>query len=574
VETHIYGNLIFDQNLLTLNKLNLIIWPGGTITGASAQGFVDASSEGFLIQEVTNQDVLFPVGTASEYLPALIKNSGAIDNFGLQVFPDVLDEGLAGSSIPELEDCVISTWNIVEEIPGGSSLDLTFQWPGNAEGTNFNRNLSAVGHHSGGSWISGNPSAAVGSGPWEQTLSGVSSTGAFAVGDTESPMAITIIYDEQRIVLSEGWSGISAYLNPLDPGFDVIFQEVIGEVEIVQDLLGFYWPSQGINTIGNWDTYSGYQVKMNGSAILNFSGIPVVDATVSLEEGWNLIPVLVNCASEPAELFDELPVVLVREVAGTHVYWPEFNINTLEFLNPGSAYMAFMEDAGELVFPLCNKASVPYEPTAYNYERIWNPVTNETVTRTNVQHVFAITEDAIVESGIKSGDFLMAFSGDGNCYGSLVYDGGNDALTVFGDAPGTIGKDGFMAGEKIYFRHWDPITGEATPLEPVYENRLAGYKGQFLDNGISVITAFKSQESNASNIFIYPNPADDFFRIQGIFQNADISITDMQGSQQMFYRLHVHNEKFDISGLKSGVYLVEIRIAGGYKLFRERLIVK
>lgn len=574
VETRIYSGLKLGGSVLTLNKHNLFIMPGAEISGADAMGYVDASSEGFLIQHVANQEVLFPVGTSSAYLPAYIQNQGVADNYGLQLFPDVLSGGNSGTTIPEIENCVINTWNIIEEVPGGSMFDITVQWDQPAEGINFNRSLSAVGHYSGAAWAPGDPSGASGSGPWQQSLSGVAETGAFAVGDPESPMAVTIQYDEQELTLPEGWSGLSSFLNPLDPDFDVIFTEVLNEIEIVQDLYGVYWPSQGVNTLGSWDTYSGYQVKMAGEVTFNFTGTPVVDASVDLDVGWNLIPILINCKSEPIELFDGLPVVLVREVAGTGIYWPDFNINTLEFMIPGSAYMVYANAAAELDFPACKKSALLDNPPVNNFEKLWDPITDEMITMTNVQHTVAIRAEAMADAGFNYGDYVMAVSGDGRCFGSTLYQGVDVSVVIFGDDLSTIEKDGFGQGEQLSIIRWDALTGEATSLDPVFEYRFFSHNGQFMDNGISVITAFNSSESNTLRVSVYPNPADDFFRIRGNFQHADLRIMDLQGSQRMFYKLKENNKKIDISGLSTGVYFIEVRIAGGLQIFRERLIVK
>jgi hypothetical protein len=576
IETRVYGGLQLSSSILTLNKHNLFMMPGAEISGAGEAGYIDASSEGFLVQQVANQDVVFPVGNADGFLPALVKNQGVADNYGMQVFNDVLTGGTVGNTIPEVEDCVIVTWNLIEENPGGSLLDLSFQWGQAVEGSSFNRSLSAVGHFAGDAWIPSDPGNAMGTGPWQQSVFGVTSPGPFAIGDPESPMAVTIVYDEQEITISEGWSGISSYLNPVNPEFEMIFSEVMDEIVIVQDFFDVYWPSQGINTLGTWNTYSGYQVKMSGEVTINFAGTPMVNTTLNLEEGWNLFPILINCKTEPEELFAGTSAVIVREVAGTAIYWPQYNINTLELLFPGSTYMVYMENAQDVDFPECKKSGLTDGNMKVD-RKIIDPITNKEISKSNLHHSMVIESAALKDAGFNIGDYMIAVNENGVCFGTMQWDGGNASLIVFGDDLTTTALDGFVPDEKIYLKHFISETQEINQLNPEFDFGFNSHNGLFQNNGISAIIGFKSEgfaDAHKYNMTIFPNPADDFIRIQGIFQNADISITDVQGSQQMFYRLHQHHEKLDISGLHSGVYLVEIRIDGAKQLFRERLIVK
>jgi len=68
-------------------------------------------------------------------------------------------------------------------------------------------------------------------------------------------------YLRQILDIPMGWSGVSTYLDPLNKGVDGIFAPYQNELIIMASMSGVYYPGQGINTLGNWDYQSGYQVK-------------------------------------------------------------------------------------------------------------------------------------------------------------------------------------------------------------------------------------------------------------------------------------------------------------------------
>ena len=120
IETFVENSLIFETSKLTINKYNLFIKPTCQISGFGPDGYVVTNSEGLLVQEVGNAEKVFPIGTSGSYRPATLQNDGLLDNFGMNLFPDVLTAGLNGTTIPEINNCVINTWNLIEENPGGS----------------------------------------------------------------------------------------------------------------------------------------------------------------------------------------------------------------------------------------------------------------------------------------------------------------------------------------------------------------------------------------------------------------------------------------------------------------------
>lgn len=576
-EIHVAGVLHLNNTKIALNKYNLFMEPDGQISGAGQNAWLIAQSQGVLVREVGTDEVLFPIGTSTSYLPATLTNAGIIDNFAIGVFPDILEFGTSGVTIPEIDHCVLNTWHIIEKNQGGSNLTIKFQWNAENERALFDRTKSGIGHFYDGAWNALNAKAASGNNPYSQTRTGLTTVGAFAVGDENSPMAISIVYDEQDIFLPAGWTGISSYLSPANADLDVMLSGVVNQLVILQNLNGVYWPSQGINTIGNWNTSSGYQVKMNGEVTLTISGIPLVDVTINLSEGWSLIPVLSGCDVGVEDLFAGTDLTIVREVAGYKVYWPEFDINTIGTLNPGAAYMVLMGTEEEVVFPTCGKSSAisnQQEPAIdLNKDLTWN-----NFVKTNIIHTIAIPVSAFAETQIADGDFIGAFNEEGKCFGFIEWNQNNSAITLFGDDQTTDAIDGFTANSFINFRLMKSKTDEEVWLEAIYSNDFPTNEGVFVSGGVSAIAHFKKTSNNVFDnavpkLRLFPNPAHDKVSIQyHASNNCQLSIQTIHGVEIFLTELTNPFTDLDISSFSPGLYIVKVK--DGLDVQVARLIVK
>ena len=179
--TYVSGTLHFNNAKLTLNGSFLRIESGGEVSGMSAAGYIVTNGVGRLVQEVLNTNVVYPIGTHTDFTPMVLKNTGTIDYFGIRVFNDVLDGGSSGTSIPEIDHCVNITWDIIEQINGGSDLTLTAYWGNAVEGSLFDRSIAGLGHFTGGSWDPQPAQDASGLAPHSITRSGITSLSVFAV---------------------------------------------------------------------------------------------------------------------------------------------------------------------------------------------------------------------------------------------------------------------------------------------------------------------------------------------------------------------------------------------------------
>lgn len=164
-----------------------------------------------------------------------------------------------------------------------------------------------------------------------------------------------IVCRNHNIQLPASWSGISGYLNPLDHNLDILLEPLGDDLIILQHQSGVYYPATGQNTIGTWDYKQGYFIKTANASQLHFSGLSIEDKSITLTDGWNLIPVLSECPVEIEELFAGSGLVMVKQIAGNQLYWPGYEIFTLTNLQPGSAYFVLMNEEAVITFPDCTE---------------------------------------------------------------------------------------------------------------------------------------------------------------------------------------------------------------------------
>lgn len=155
----------------------------------------------------------------------------------------------------------------------------------------------------------------------------------------------------QTLIIPEGWSGISAYVDPSNPDMVAMFQSAVSNLIIVKNFTNSYAPSLGINPVQPWDANSGYFIKTNDLTVLEICGNMIQDKTVNLTPGWNLVPVKTQELSFVDEVMIGLDFEIVQEAATPFVYWPTWEIQTLYFFEPGKSYLIKMNSAGTLVFP-------------------------------------------------------------------------------------------------------------------------------------------------------------------------------------------------------------------------------
>jgi len=103
-----------------------------------------------------------------------------------------------------------------------------------------------------------------------------------------------------------------------------------------------YWPQQNITSLQTWNPSQGYIINMAQTATLTITGTPIENLTLNLNTGWNTLAVFVPDEYPIDQLFANAEgFVMAKEIAGTGIYWPQHQINTLSTLMPGKAYYIY-----------------------------------------------------------------------------------------------------------------------------------------------------------------------------------------------------------------------------------------
>jgi len=136
--------------------------------------------------------VVFPVAADKfSYNPVTITNSGTYDYFSVNVKSGVYPNGTSGNTISQ--QVVNKTWNIADLTPGGSNAIITLQWNATDELPGFDRNNVYLNHYTNGSWDSGTPGIASGSGPYTFSRAGMTSFSPFSISSSTSVLPVNLI---------------------------------------------------------------------------------------------------------------------------------------------------------------------------------------------------------------------------------------------------------------------------------------------------------------------------------------------------------------------------------------------
>jgi PKD repeat protein len=157
----------------------------------------------------------------------------------------------------------------------------------------------------------------------------------------------------QQIGLPAGWSSISLYVNPDENDAAAVFEEVIDDVIILAGEGGAMLPANNPQQTIPWNSRKGYFIKMTQAATLAIPGTLVINKTINLHAGWNLLPIIIAEPLLPAQLISQPAgaIKAIKDVAGVGVWWPEKGITKLQALVPGKSYWLHASQDAVLVLP-------------------------------------------------------------------------------------------------------------------------------------------------------------------------------------------------------------------------------
>lgn len=188
--TFINGKLLLANSNLTIN---------GSLNGVNATSyFVTANTPatgGMLRRAVANNNtpVTFPIGGASLTPVQITLTAGSTaDVFGVRVFNGVYQNGTSGAG--STGGFVNRTWVVSEQVNGGSVATVNVNWDDTMEVGGFTRANCGVFYTNAGGWVPPTTfGAATGSNPFAMSRSGMTTFGAFSVGDATSSLPVQLV---------------------------------------------------------------------------------------------------------------------------------------------------------------------------------------------------------------------------------------------------------------------------------------------------------------------------------------------------------------------------------------------
>jgi len=360
-----------------------------------------------------------------------------------------------------------------------------------------------------------------------------------------------------KFMIPEGWSGVSTWYQPADPFLSSMLAPELNKLVILYNQQGIFWPGVNLNTLMTWDAYSGYIAKATGEIELMLEANELFYKSVWLNAGWNLIPVIIDDLVDIYSLVSGLNgFVLLKEVAGTGVFWPQYGINTIGFLEPGKAYYLLTNVPGTLDFEGAPPASITGMNTGL-------PVVNSPWPEPAKSPITHLVLFNLSESDLQIGDIVGAFSEDGRCVGVCALADANlpFALAIFGDDPYDQRKTGLYSDEPFILKVYRSMTEETFDLEVVFNPQMSD--GIFMDNGLSEVTGLKLSlaampQNYSINLNIYPNPSSGIFNISGIDANAKVSVFNNLGTE-VSSRHVLLSGQIDLTGQPDGIYMIRIQ---------------
>ncbi len=252
---------------------------------------------------------------------------------------------------------------------------------------------------------------------------------------------------QQTLALEAGWNLIALRVQPFDDQLDNLMTPIRDRLVVVKDEEGrVYSPELGIDQIGRWDWRRAYMVFVTEPVNWKIKGRAIPpSASVALEAGWNLIPYWLAVPMPVAEALASLgsSLVLVKDLEG-RLYFPDYEIYTLQTLEPGRGYKVYMSRAATLTYPASGSGK-------------------RSLTVASEGDGAAVLSSVLILEGLPEGRRVQVRTVGDEVVGEGVVRTGRVAVVVRGDEPLTDVREGAEVGEELTL--WWVGEDEARRLE-------------------------------------------------------------------------------------------------------------
>lgn len=393
------------------------------------------------------------------------------------------------------------------------------------------------------------------------------SSGTFSVYGFSSLLSLGCDYS-QEIVLNENWNDISLFVQPNNMSAETILQAIVNDLIIMSNLSSMYWPAQTINTIGDWDLTSGYVVKMQNSNTLPVPGSPLSVNQISLsasDGSWHYLPVISPCDGNMSDIFSSIQddVVIIKEIIGTKVWWPQYGIATLNELVPSRAYAIKIANDVVVEFPDCTgKTAITPSLVSNKLRSHWGEIA-----LSPFNHLIYIPKEITLQFG--EGDELGVFTSDGIICGVYHFSGSDsDGVMVVKGNDGTAAEiDGMLQGEPFTFKIYHSKADETREIHVAFDENMPDQQ-LFVVNGLSGlkhidVTGIGDIVGGGIELSVYPNPSGDIFHVQ-LFNVQDKISWQVMNLHGAAIQTGETQDKFeiDLSGWPKGIYYLKLTTGG------------
>ena len=182
---------------------------------------------------------------------------------------------------------------------------------------------------------------------------------SFTITDDDGCMVIDStevkIQSSQNIIIPQHWSLISFNIELYEPLFDSVVSQLSTNLILAKNEIGnVYWTFFQLNDIGNVVIGEAYQMKLVVQDTLDLDGFYIFpeNTPINLPAGWSFFGCLNTYSLPVISTFSPFvsEIKLVKD-GGGDVYWPFFEVDQIEFLNPGEGYQINMLTQQTLIYP-------------------------------------------------------------------------------------------------------------------------------------------------------------------------------------------------------------------------------
>jgi hypothetical protein len=378
----------------------------------------------------------------------------------------------------------------------------------------------------------------------------------------------------QIIDLPSYLNGVSTYLDLIDCDVETIMSQLENELLALEFIKKVYVPG---SITFCWNEAEGAKLYLKEDTWpteFSVTGYPTLGTEMPIKAGWSIIPVW---SSEPVyaqDIFEQLGnnLIIAVSINYNEVYWPQGNIHTLNYLEPGRAYLVKVNNEATVMWNTITVSHAIHHPDMTNTS-IW-PDPNIT----GNFHLISISTNAI--SDLSIGDYIGVFDKNGTIAGlTEVTDFSENILLIAFADDNYSGKINDLSNNgKMYFKVYKPSTGEVNNIQPLFSENMPN-SDLFYTYGMSMIESINGEKASVEEVLnstyyinIHPNPVENTTYLTSNKKIQSVKLLNVTGQEMMKLNIDDTHGELDLSRFKSGSYIVQIQFENGLIVTRQLII--